>query len=127
MAGRLQILSQNLNTSLAGQLQFLNNKRTNRYNILCLQEPHIDFIGNTKTIRSNWIVVYPTDRKTRRTLKYRSVIFIKKSLASGQWEELEIEGMGDITAITIKTEQGQFSIFSIYVDSASNNNLQILR
>ncbi|KAH8823904.1 hypothetical protein DL96DRAFT_1419014, partial [Flagelloscypha sp. PMI_526] len=90
------------------------------------QEPHIDFIGNTRTIGTNWIVVYPTDRKTRRTLKYRSVIFIKKSLTSGQWEELEIEGTGDITAITIKTEQGQFSIFSIYVDGASDDSLQIL-
>ncbi|KAH8823377.1 hypothetical protein DL96DRAFT_1469625 [Flagelloscypha sp. PMI_526] len=110
-----------------GQLELLNNPKIAQYDILCLQEPHADFMGNTRTLATTWTVVYPTDRKTGKTLTYRSVILIKKTFASGQWEELDVEGSGDITAITIRTEQGQYSIFSIYMDGASDESLQIMR
>jgi len=54
----LKIWQQNLNRSLEGQLDLLQSMKDKSYDIAAIQEPHIDFLGQT---RSNpyWMVLYP--------------------------------------------------------------------
>jgi hypothetical protein len=55
---KLRIWQQNLNRSLEGQLDLLQSLKDNDYDIVALQEPHIDFLGRTRA-NPHWTVVYP--------------------------------------------------------------------
>ena len=44
---KLWIWQQNINQSLEGQLDLLHSLKADRYDIVAIQEPHIDFLGRT--------------------------------------------------------------------------------
>ncbi|KAG1785103.1 uncharacterized protein HD556DRAFT_1199776, partial [Suillus plorans] len=54
----LRIWQQNLNGSLIAQLSLLNNPAVADWDILLLQEPHINFLRNTSA-NHHWHVLYP--------------------------------------------------------------------
>ena len=45
---KLCIWKQNINRSLEGQLDLLQSLKADKYNIVAIQEPHIDFLGHTR-------------------------------------------------------------------------------
>ena len=44
---KLQIWQQNINQSLEGQLDLLQSLKANNYDVVVIQELHIDFLGHT--------------------------------------------------------------------------------
>ena len=58
--GRLRIWQQNVNKSLAGQHNVLNNTNPNQIDIIALQEPYVDESYNSRGT-GWWSPVYPSD------------------------------------------------------------------
>ena len=84
------------------------------WDILALQEPYIDFLGNTKA-NSHWHVIYLMPHLTDGTID-RSVILVNALLDINKWAQVPIEGTNDISAIQLTTPRGRITIFNIYVD-----------
>ena len=59
---KLRIWQQNLNTSKISQLALLNSSPPSDWDVLALQEPTINQLGNT-TANPHWRVVYPTQKR----------------------------------------------------------------
>ena len=55
---RIKFWQQNVNRSLVTQLDVLDLAKPSDYDVILLQEPYIDFLGNTRA-NSHLIVVYP--------------------------------------------------------------------
>ncbi|KIM57559.1 hypothetical protein SCLCIDRAFT_55971, partial [Scleroderma citrinum Foug A] len=55
---RMHIRQQNLNTSHSAQLTLLNGPISDEWDILALQEPALNTLGNTRA-STHWRVVYP--------------------------------------------------------------------
>ncbi|KIJ06330.1 hypothetical protein PAXINDRAFT_92183, partial [Paxillus involutus ATCC 200175] len=55
---RLRIWQQNLNASRDAQIPFLNSLNPDDWDILALQEPHINTVNNTMSTR-RYHAVYP--------------------------------------------------------------------
>ena len=71
---RLRVYQQNLNKSDKAQYDLINSTAHKDWDLLLLQEPYIDTLGNTKA-NHNWHVLYPTSHLTKNTMK-RSVILV---------------------------------------------------
>ena len=71
---KLRIWQQNLNQFLEGQLDLLQSLKDDNYNIVALQEPHIDFLGRTRA-NPHWTVIYPK-RHLADPNKTRSIILM---------------------------------------------------
>ncbi|KAJ8593676.1 hypothetical protein M405DRAFT_731037, partial [Rhizopogon salebrosus TDB-379] len=54
----LRIWQQNLNTSLTAQASLLNNPNAANWDLIVIQEPHINFLRNTSA-NHHWHVLYP--------------------------------------------------------------------
>jgi ribonuclease HI len=121
---RLQIWQQNLNKSRAAQEDLINSNIHSDYDIILLQEPYIDSLGNTKATR-NWRVIYPTSHLTD-TSPPRAVILINKAIDTNQWEQLAIPNTRDIAAIQIRGDFGRISIYDIYNDCHNSDALDSL-
>jgi exonuclease III len=110
---RLRIWQQNLGKSRNAQFNLVNTRNLHlEYDLILIQEPHIDTLGNTKAT-SAWRVVYPSSR-TGDTI--RSVILVNKHLDTNTWEQIQLTGTQDVTAIQIRNPSGRISIFNIYND-----------
>ncbi|KIK38821.1 hypothetical protein CY34DRAFT_40840, partial [Suillus luteus UH-Slu-Lm8-n1] len=55
---RLHIWQQNLNNSMVAQASLLNSPSISKWDIILIQEPHINFLRNTST-NHHWHVIYP--------------------------------------------------------------------
>ena len=56
-SSRLRIWQQNLNKSPDAQSDLIH--KINDYDIMLIQEPYIDFLGNNRATRA-WTTLYPT-------------------------------------------------------------------
>ncbi|OAX31069.1 hypothetical protein K503DRAFT_660122, partial [Rhizopogon vinicolor AM-OR11-026] len=98
-----------------------NNPAMANWDILILQEPHINQHGNTRAT-PNWKVVYPTQRYTHTKQRSRAVILIKKSLDSSSWRQLPFPS-SDVVIIQISGTHGKCSILNIYNDCEKQDTL----
>ncbi|CAA7269138.1 unnamed protein product [Cyclocybe aegerita] len=119
----MRIWQQNLNKSLPAQLDLLHAANPNDYDILLLQEPHINHLGNTRA-NTYWTVVYP-DRHLRDPKKTRSVMLINKKILTTSWIPIATQS-SDITVIQIHGDFGTVRIFNIYNDCQNDNSLDSL-
>ena len=55
---QLQIRQQNVNKSLMAVLDLLNSALPEKSDIITIQEPYIDFLGNARA-NPKWYTVYP--------------------------------------------------------------------
>ncbi|THU87587.1 hypothetical protein K435DRAFT_681423, partial [Dendrothele bispora CBS 962.96] len=100
-----------------------NTKLSDEFDIICIQEPWTDSVGNARS-NSRWHMVYPTSKIfLPKTSLLRSVILINKKLKSGSWKQIDIQDTNDITAIQIKTNSGKLTIFNIYNDCSHSKTL----
>ncbi|TDL17401.1 hypothetical protein BD410DRAFT_699876, partial [Rickenella mellea] len=79
--------------------------------ICCIQEPYIDFLGNSRA-PANWRTVYPPTRFTRE-IRTRSVILLSPQLATSNWIDLHINSP-DITAIQLWGDFGTVTLVNLY-------------
>ncbi|TFK22649.1 hypothetical protein FA15DRAFT_555305, partial [Coprinopsis marcescibilis] len=81
------------------------------YDILCIQEPHWDFLQMTRATRA-WTVVRPS-----RTLEegkwYRAVTMVHQRLATEKWERVEVDSR-DVVVVKLRGEGLDVYIYNIY-------------
>ncbi|TDL30109.1 hypothetical protein BD410DRAFT_692205, partial [Rickenella mellea] len=110
---QLRIWQQNCRKSLINQSHVVNSLDPQVYDICCIQEPYIDFLGNTRA-PTGWIVVYPPARYENRE-RIRSVILLSPRLRTSHWIDLRVNSP-DITAIQLRGDFGTIQLFNAYID-----------
>ncbi|KAG1854508.1 hypothetical protein F4604DRAFT_1932756 [Suillus subluteus] len=86
-ANELRIWQPNLNASLTVQASLLNNHIIANWDIIAIQEPHINFLRNTSA-NHHWHVLYPTLHYTQPQSKTRAVTLISTSLDTNSWKQV---------------------------------------
>ena len=114
---KLRIRQQNLNKSLTATEHLLNDNIAERYNIIAIQEPYIDFARKARA-RRQWYPVYPKAHYIDNIGRTRSMILVNKRLASDAWASFDI-GSPDATGIIISNENSNVLIFNLYCDQDS--------
>src|SRR6266481_8045117 len=109
MPMRLRIWQQNLNKSDRAHFDLINSPVHKNWDIILLQEPYIDTLGNTKA-NSRWHTVYPSSHLADNTIK-RLVILVNVALDTNLWAQVPLEGSNDITVIQLSLPQGWVVIF----------------
>jgi Endonuclease-reverse transcriptase len=121
---RLRIYQQNLNKSDKAQYDLLNSPIHKEWDLLLLQEPYIDTLGNTKA-NHYWRVIYPTSHLDDGSAK-RSIILVNAGLDTDTWSQVSFTGSNDVTVIRIGHPQGRLTIFNIYNDCGHSETLRTL-
>ena len=116
----LRILQLNLNKSEKAHLELMNNSLSLEYEIILIQEPHVNIFNNIRT-PPNFRPVYPINRLQDQD-NIRSVIWINKNINTSNWISLDVPNTNDITAVQLKNEIGTISIFNIYNDCTHSQN-----
>ncbi|TFK22074.1 hypothetical protein FA15DRAFT_555598, partial [Coprinopsis marcescibilis] len=107
---RLRVYQQKLHKSLEAQLAFINTVE-DKYDILCIQEPHWDFWMTTRALRT-WTVVRPSV-ELGEGKKYRAIIMVHKRMVTGSWERMNVESK-DVVAVKVKSEGLTVFVYNIY-------------
>ena len=105
------------------QRDLINSTNINAYNILILQEPHIDFLGNT-CANQKWYPVLLHDHRDNPK-KFQSAIFINKCILSSTWQQIKVKSQ-DVVSVSINTMTGPITIFNIYNDGSHSDSLQAI-
>jgi exonuclease III len=120
---RLRIWQQNLNRSLEGQLDLLQSLKDDDYDIVALQEPHIDFLGRTRA-NPHWTVVYPK-RHLVDPSKTRSLILMNRKISTNNWDEIPLAST-DVTGVRLHGEFGAICLLNIYNDCENNRSIGVV-
>ena len=105
----LRICQLNVNKSNTAQSAFLHD--ITDFDVVALQEPHIDFLKNT-CASYNWKVIYPTNHKDNEAMT-RSIIMINTRRSTNTWTPLAVNSP-DIAAVSLRTSTGIIHIYSVY-------------
>ncbi|KAH7916969.1 hypothetical protein BV22DRAFT_990380, partial [Leucogyrophana mollusca] len=81
------------------------------YDIVAIQEPHINFI-NLTTSNSKWDVIYPATHSVKPADTH-SVLFVNKTLSKNNWRALPVNSP-DITAIELEGALGTIRLYNVY-------------
>jgi endonuclease/exonuclease/phosphatase family metal-dependent hydrolase len=122
---KLRVRQQNVNKSLTATSEMLAKCSPDQYDILAIQEPHIDFLGNTRATPS-WYTVYPDAHFREKEKRTRSMILINKKINTGTWRAVEM-GTPDVTAIMIRTNTGDVLIINTYVDCTHSDSIRAIQ
>jgi ribonuclease HI/exonuclease III len=132
MVGKpLQVLQWNVGKRRESQLSLLNDKRTNEFDILLLQEPfRFTPTGQHYPIvlkHFYWEAILPTQfvATTYQPFNFRSMIYINKRL---QAKQIPIDS-ADLTAVSITQGEDTIIVVSVYIErlSRAQENLQTLQ
>src|SRR5882762_4587870 len=116
----IRIWQQNINRSLEGQLDLLQSLKADKYDIVALQEPHIDFLGRTRA-NPYWTVIYPKNHLANPE-KTRAVILINRNISTNIWDEIPMTSM-DVTGVRIHGVFGAICLLNIYNDCGNNESI----
>ena len=122
---RLRIWQQNLNKSDKVHLDLINSPVHKDWDLLLLQEPYIDMLGNMKA-NSKWHTLYPLSHHTNNATN-RSVILVNAVLDSNLWAQVPFKDSNDITVLQFCLPQGRLTIFNIYNDCTHSDTLEKLQ
>jgi len=123
MLDKLQIWQQNLNKSHITQLTLINSTPPGEWDVLALQEPSLNSLGNMKA-NIHWRVVYPTAKYTNGD-KPRAVMLISSRISTDTWKQVEFPSV-DIVIIQLQTLQGLCTVFNIYNDCTHDDTVSML-
>ncbi|KNZ79079.1 hypothetical protein J132_04779 [Termitomyces sp. J132] len=101
-----------------------NAAHSTEWDVLTIQEPYLDRLGNTKASH-HWRVVYPTDHRRGGSSCSRSVLLISSNIPTDAYTVLPIPST-DITAVCFTGEHGAVSIVNIYNVCKHNDLLTAL-
>ena len=118
-----RLLQINLNKSKNGQLELINAIKGN-WDILAIQEPYINSVGNTRASQ-HWASYYPSTKLQPDHDPIRTVILINSKIQSEHIEQLHIAS-SDITAIKISAPNHSLTIFNIYNDCNHSRTITVL-
>ncbi|TFY52367.1 hypothetical protein EVJ58_g10059 [Rhodofomes roseus] len=111
----------NVNKSNTSQSALLHS--ISDYDVVLLQEPHIDFLKNTRASQQ-WRVIYPPKHKDSPT-RTRSVTLINTRIATNSWSAIPVD-CPDITAVSLHYDTGTIHLFNTYNPQDSQNVLRSL-
>lgn len=123
--GKLRILQLNVRKLFTAQSTLLNTARPEDWDVLALQEPFLDKIGNTKA-SPFWTVRYPSTHHRDGSARSHSVLLINANIATDTYTLLDIPSP-DITAVRFDGQSGHLSLFNVYNDCTHNDSLISLR
>ena len=122
---RIRILQINLNKSEKAHLDIINERVSNEYDVILIQEPYTTVFNAVRT-PANFRPVFPSHRFQNED-QIRSVIWVNKKLDTRNWLILDILGTNDLTAIQLRGPYGTISIFNMYNDCTHSRNETALR
>src|ERR1700722_14045493 len=108
---RIRIWQSNCRKSLINQLHVVNHLNPDIYDICAIQEPYMDFKGDSRA-PNGWKVIYTPGRNKEETT-IRSIILISPKLLTSNWTELNIN-LPDVSVVQIWGNFGTLRIFNIY-------------
>ena len=120
---KLRIWQQNINHSLEGQLDLLHSLKSDRYDMVVIQERHIDFMGHMRA-NLHWTVIYPRQHLSDPR-KNRSVILVNCDLYTNNWDDLNIMSY-NMMGVRIHGTYGAICMLNIYNDCANNRSLAMV-
>jgi hypothetical protein len=94
------------------------------YDILILQEPWIDSVGNTRA-NSHWPVYYPSTKPHEGHPPLRTVTLINTKIPSDPIQQIDLPS-SDITVIKITSITHSVTIYNIYNDCNHNDTMTAL-
>jgi endonuclease/exonuclease/phosphatase family metal-dependent hydrolase len=121
----LKIWQQNVNKSRICQHDLVSSARLVReeIDIIALQEPSINHLGNTITSQ-DWTTIYPTNHAAKPQ-DTRSIMLIRANILTDNWKQFDMD-TGDITAIKIDGVWGTLTIFNAYIDCDHDRSINAL-
>jgi len=107
----LHFWQQNVNKSLISQLDLLNQVNPKAFNLVFIQETHINFLNLTRA-NPNWTVVYPSQHHSSPNTT-QSVTLVSTSVSKNKWKQVHVQST-DITAIELTGDFGSVSFYNVY-------------
>jgi hypothetical protein len=117
----LRIRQANCNRSLAAHDEILNSSIHESYDIILMQEPHINVLGKVSA-SSKWRVVYPTSHLSLLD-RIRAVILINAEISTNYWHQVDIPDTNDLVAIQLEGPFGVATVVNIYNDQNHSTTL----
>ena len=121
---KLQIRQQNMNRSLQATLDMLSRCAPDKYDLIAIQKPYIDFLGNAQA-GSHWYLIYLKSHYSSTGTCTWLMILINKWIATETWEKIEIESP-DVTGIKVKTQTGVIQIYNIYCNCSHSDSIMAI-
>src|SRR5271155_1202675 len=118
----IKIWQQNTRRSLDAQLALLNSLE-NKYDVVCIQEPHFDF-QNFSRATHVWHSVYPTTHPGEGE-RQRALTLIHERISTNSWTQIQVDS-SDVVAVKIVNEAQGITIYNIYNDCNHSNTIQTL-
>ncbi|KAF8225385.1 hypothetical protein L208DRAFT_1041625, partial [Tricholoma matsutake] len=94
------------------------------WDIIALQEPFLDNIGNTKA-SPYWRVLYPTDHHKDCSDCMCSILLINSNISTNAYTPLDLP-CNNITTVHFSGEFSHLSILNVHNDYTHNDNLSTL-
>jgi Endonuclease/Exonuclease/phosphatase family len=120
---RLRIWQQNVGKSITSIQHLLNSDLHDHYDILALQEPYLDHLGNTRASHK-WRALYPTIKADGRH-PYRTAILINNSISTNLCRPRPFPSP-DVTVIHLAFPNNPITIFNIYNDGEHDHTIDKL-
>jgi hypothetical protein len=121
---QLRIWQQNVHKLQTAQDYVRNTANPKDWDIIALQEPWIDSVGNSRGTQY-WRVIYPTNFYTEGRSRIRSILLVNTNISTDSYSIIPIQH-SDITAICFRGEHGCLSVFNIYNEITNNDTLHLL-
>jgi len=102
----LHFWQQNVNKSLILQLDLLNQVDPKVFDLVFIQEPHIDFLNLTRA-NPNWTVIYPSQHHSSPNTT-QLVTLVSTSISKNKWKQVHVQS-ADVTAIELTGDFGSVS------------------
>src|SRR5260221_3941564 len=121
---RIKIWQQNLGKSNTTQQEMLAAASPTEWDILTLQEPWINHLGNMHT-NLKWNVVYPLPKGHDEQPPPRSTILVNTKFPTESISQIPLDS-NDITTIRICTQHHTLTIVNIYKANDNNDTISTL-
>ena len=102
----------------------LNQANPKDFNLLLIQEPWLDHLGNSCGT-PNWHIVYPPSINQYQQGPICSIILVNTNISTDNYTILDIP-CNDITAVHFKGDFGHCSLINVYNDCTNNNTIYML-
>ena len=120
----IRIWQQNMRKSLTAQLATLHSVE-DEYDIICIQEPHIDFQAMSR-VTSVWTTVYPSGFKHDKDgPPARALTLVRTRISTNNWTQTPIDSL-DVVAICLMCAQGTLHVYNIYNDCTHSDTVHAL-
>ena len=122
----IRIWQENLNKSATAQHCILSGPFTAKdWDLVAIQEPAIDDLGNTKLEATpDWNVLYPSHRYTHQA-RSRAVTLVHKRLNTNNWRQIPFPS-ANVVIVQLRGPFGHVTIINIYDDSKSRSVIPLL-